>query len=825
VTAVDESPSSGVLGSRLPRKEDPALLTGEARYVDDLQVPGALYMDVLRSPLAHARIRSVDVSAAREVPGVVAAFIGADLRDEWMTPMPCAWPVTDDMKSPQHWPLAIDKVNYVGDGVAVVLAETPYVARDALESIVVDYEELPAVVDLEDALSDRVVIHDSCGTNRCFTWELEPGPEAVEEAFADAVHVVRERYVQQRLIPMAMEPRGVCVVPSPFGGDFTIYSSTQIPHFLRLLSALTLGVPETKLRVVVPAVGGGFGSKLDVYAEEFLALALARRLKRPVRWTEERSENAQATIQGRGQIQDIELAADADGRVTAVRVRLLADMGAYLQLVTPGIPLLGAFLYHGAYDVPAYSFSCTGVFTNKTPTDAYRGAGRPEATYAIERGMDTLARRVGVDPAEIRRRNFIPADGFPYTTVAGLVYDSGNYEAALDRALELAGYEELRAEQARRREAGSDRHLGIGLSSYVEACGWAPSRVLRTLKYVAGGWDAATVRILPTGKVQVVTGTSPHGQGHETSWSMIVADRLGVSPDDVEVLHSDTNVAPLGLDTYGSRSLAVGGTAVALATDRVLARARRVAAHLLEAAEEDLEFAKGTFSVRGSPHQAIGLAQVAFEAFSAHNLTEEIEPNLEAQVSWDPPNWTFPFGTHVCVVEVDEETGKVELVRYVAVDDCGNQVNPLIVEGQVHGGIAQGVAQALFEDAVYDDDGNLLTTTLADYLVPAASELPSFVTDTTVTPSPTNPLGVKGVGETGTIAATPAVINAIVDALGHLGVTDVPMPASPQRVWAAINDAPIRAQASGESTMRPTGSGGAAPDAEPSAGFMGEEEE
>ncbi|HSS08604.1 MAG TPA: molybdopterin cofactor-binding domain-containing protein [Acidimicrobiales bacterium] len=791
MTAVDAPVDGPVVGTRLRRKEDPELLTGESRFVDDLNVPGALHMAVVRSPMAHARISSIDVSAAKNQPGVVAAFSGADLRDEWAAAMPCAWPVTADMKNPEHFPVAVDKVCYVGDAVAVVLALTESAAKDAAESVVVGYDELPAVIDLEDALSDRVVIHDTLGTNRSYTWELSPDAEAVERAFADAAHVVNERYVQQRLIPSAIEPRGVVVVPSPFGGDFTIYSATQIPHILKIMLGITAGVSEAKIRVIAPAVGGGFGSKLNVYAEELLCLALARRLKRPVRWTEERTENASATIQGRGQIQHIDLAADQQGHITAVRVKLLADMGAYLQLVTPGIPLLGAFLYTGVYDVPAYSFSCTSVFTTKTPTDAYRGAGRPEATYAIERAIDALARAVGVDGAEIRRRNYVAADKFPYNSIGGLVYDSGNYAPALKRALELVGIDELRAEQARRRAAGSGETtlLGVGLSSYMEMCGLAPSRALASLSYSAGGWEAATVRLLPTGKVQVVTGTSPHGQGHETSWSMIVADQLGVSTDDVEVLHSDTAVSPYGMDTYGSRSLAVGGTAVYLATQKVIEKARAIAAHQLEAAEADIEFTGGTFSVKGSPDRNLPLGAIAFEAFTAHNLPDGMEPNLEASSHFDPPNFTFPFGTHICVVEVDTETGAVEVVKYVAVDDCGNQVNPLIVEGQVHGGIVQGAAQALFEEAVYDEAGNLVTSTLTDYLVPSAAEFPSFVTDHTVTPSPTNPMGVKGVGEAGTIAAAPAVINAIVDALSHLGVTDIDMPASPQRVWAAINAA------------------------------------
>ncbi len=788
MTAVDVPPGDGhVVGTRMRRREDPALLTGEARFVDDLVVPGALHVAVVRSPIAHGRIRSVETSEAAARPGVVAVFTGADLATEWAGPMPCAWPVTTDMKNPEHLPLAVSKVCYAGDGVAAVVAHSEYAAKDAAEAVVVEYDPLPAVVDLEDALSDRVVIHDGLGTNKSYVWDLTPDPAAVDAAFAGAAHRLRETYVQQRLIPSAIEPRGVLVIPQPYGGEFTVYSATQIPHILRVMLGLTLGIPETAIRVIAPAVGGGFGSKLNVYAEELLCLALARRLQRPVRWTEERTENSQATVQGRGQIQHIELAADADGRITAVRVSLLADMGAYLQLVTPGIPLLGAFLYPGVYDVGAYSFSCTGVFTTKTPTDAYRGAGRPEATYAIERAIDALARQTSIDPAEIRRRNFVPQDKFPYSSVAGLVFDSGNYAPALEHALRLVDYTGLRTVQERRRRAGESRLLGIGLSSYMEMCGLAPSRALGSLNYSAGGWEAATVRVLPTGKVQVVTGTSPHGQGHETSWAMIVADRLGIGPEDVDVLHSDTAIAPHGMDTYGSRSLAVGGTAVWLAAGKVIDKARLIAAHQLEAAPEDLEFSGGVFGVRGTPDRNVPLAAVAFEAFTAHNLPDDVEPGLEGHVHFDPPNFTFPFGTHVCVVEVDTETGKVEIVRYAAVDDCGNQINPLIVEGQIHGGIVQGAAQALFEEAVYDDNGNLVTSTMTDYLVPTAVEFPSFVTEATITPSPTNPMGVKGIGEAGTIAAAPAVVNAILDALSPFGVTDIAMPATPQRVWEAIN--------------------------------------
>jgi carbon-monoxide dehydrogenase large subunit len=778
-----------VVGTRVLRREDPVLLTGEARFVDDLHVVGAVHLKVVRSPYAHARIRSIDTAAARAMPGVVAVFTGTDLRDDWQTPLPCAWPVTPDMKNPEHWPLPLDEVRFAGEGVAVVVAESPEAARDAMEAVVVDYEELPAVLDIEAAAEDRTLVHADLGTNTSYVWTLDPDPDAVERAFAGATHTVHERYVQQRLIPMAMEPRGVLVIPEPYGGDVTVYSSTQIPHILKIQLAIILGIAEHRIRVVAPSVGGGFGSKLNVYAEEVLALGIALRLQRPVRWLEERTEGTTATIHGRGMVQEIELAADADGRVTAVRVRLLADMGAYLQLVTPGIPLLGAFVYHGTYDIPAYSLTCTSVFTNKTSTDAYRGAGRPEATYAIERAMDELARVVGIDPVEIRRRNFIASDKFPFTTSAGLLYDSGDYAPTLDRALELLDYDGVRAEQAAQRARGDTKHLGIGISTYVEMCGLAPSRLLGQLAFGAGGWEHATVRVLPTGMVEVVTGTSPHGQGHETSWSMIVADRLGLPQDHIEVLHSDTAISHLGLDTYGSRSLSVGGMAVYNACDKVIDKAREIAAHELEADPEDLEFIDGTFRVKGAPTRAFSLQEAAFAAFTAHNLPEHIEPNLTADASYDPTNFTFPFGAHIAVVEVDEETGVVEIQRFIAVDDCGVQINPLIVEGQIQGGVLQGIAQALWEEARYDEHGTLRNASLADYLVPSAVEAPVLEMDSTVTPSPTTAMGVKGVGEAGTIGSTPAVMNALIDALRPLGVSDIDMPASPQRVWGAIQEA------------------------------------
>jgi len=752
---------------------------------------------VARSPFAHARINGVDLARVRERPGVVAAWSGDDLADEWAAALPCAWPVsttsfptpTDhDPRMPDHWPVAKDKARFAGDAVAVVVAESRAAVKDALEAVEADLEPLDAVFDPEAALADGApVIHHELGSNDCYTWTL--ANDSVERVFADAPVVVTERYLHPRLIPNAIEPRGVVVQPAPAQGEYTVWSATQIPHVLKVTLSLTMGIPETKLRVIAPAVGGGFGSKLNVYAEEAICVAAARRLGVPVKWIEERSENYVATTHGRGVEQEIEVAATEEGKVLGVRARLRADFGAYLQLVTPGIPILGAFLYAGVYDVEAYHFECTGVFTNKTPTDAYRGAGRPEATYAIERIVDALARRLGKDPAELRKLNFIPPFDEPRAVASGLQFDSGDYGRTFEKALELAGYDELRAEQAARRERGDTKLLGIGLCTYIEMCGLAPSQVLAALRYGAGGWDAATVRCHPTGKVTVVTGSSPHGQGHVTTWAQIAADELGVPFEDVEVLHGDTAVAPLGMDTYGSRSLSVGGIALYNAAQKIVAKAKTIAAHELEVGEQDLDWGDGKFQVRGVPEKTKTIPEVAFSAWTAHSLPEGVEPGLEETAVYDPPNFTYPSGAHVCAVEIDAETGRTTVLKYVAVDDCGNVINPTIVEGQVHGGVAQGIAEALYEEAVYDDGGTLLSSSMHSYRIPSAAELPSIQTDRTVTPSTTNPMGVKGVGEAGTIAAPAAVMNAVADALYAEGVTHIDKPATPERVWRALREA------------------------------------
>jgi aerobic carbon-monoxide dehydrogenase large subunit len=772
------------VGASVERKEDARLLRGETRWVDNMTLPGMLWMAVVRSPFAHAKINNVDLSGALAADGVVAAFSGAELAEEWSGSLPCAWPVTGDCHIPQHHPLTADKARYAGDGVAVVVAESRALAKDAAELVEVDYEPLPAVTDVAEAVKDSApLVHHEYDHNRAYTWPLQAGE--VDRLFSEAAVTVKESYRQQRLIPNAIEPRSVLVQPVLATDEYTMWSATQVPHIARVTLSGTTGIPETKLRVIAPDVGGGFGSKLNVYAEEALCLILARRLGLPIKWTEERSENYLATIHGRDVLQEIELAATTEGKITAVRVRLTAAMGAYMQLVSPGIPLLGAWLYGGCYDVEGYDFECVGVFTNTTPTDAYRGAGRPEATYAIERAVDTLARKLDMDPVEVRRKNFITE--FPAAIASGLEIDSGDFNASLDKALELVDYEGFRRDQADRRSRGDSKEIGMGLSTYVEMCGLAPSRILGSIRYGAGGWDAATVRLLPTGTVQVLIGTSPHGQGHVTTFSQIVADQLGVPIEHVEVLHGDTTVIPLGMDTYGSRSLAVGGVALYHATQKVIAKAQKIVAHQLEVAEDDLEYEGGRFTVKGTD-KSMTVTDAALSAWTAHNLPDGHEPGLTDTHVYDPPNFSWPAGCHIAVVEIDSETGAVDLLRYIAVDDVGTVINPMIVDGQVHGGIAQGVAQALFEEAIYDDEGNLSTGSMLNYLVPSAAELPDFELERTESPSPTNPMGVKGVGETGTIASTAAVMNAVVDALAPYGVTDVEMPAKPERVWRAIQE-------------------------------------
>ena len=811
------------MGGGLPRKEDPNLVTGRANWTDNIKLPGMLHMSLLRSPFAHAKVTHLDVSGALERPGVVAAFTGEELADEWPGGVPCAAQVSDQQNTPFFPPIVTDEVRHVGDVVAVIVASDRYTASDALEYIEVDYEPLQAVVNMEDALNeDSPLVHEDIGTNECFTYTAGVGdvdelfdqtddqgdqaagvratePEGSGDtgaAFEKANVVVKERYIQQRLIPNAIEPRATVAMQDPVHHGYVIYTATQVPHLAKIVLSLATGMPENQIRVVAPDVGGGFGSKLNVYREEILALVLTKRLGTPVKWVEDRSENYQATTHGRGQIQDIELAATNEGKILGLRVKLLDDLGAYLQLLTPVIAISGAAMFPGVYTFDAFAIEIKGVFTNLTPTDAYRGAGRPEAAYAIERAMDALARELDMDPAEVRRRNFYEPFDEPTETPAGLTYDSMNMQAAMDRLVEMADYEGLRREQQQRRDNNDPVQLGLGFSTYTEICGLGPSQALAGMGLGGGGWGFANVRMLMSGKVEVATGTSPHGQGHETSWSQIAADALGVTPDDVVVLHGDTAVVPFGRDTYGSRSLAVGGIAVHLACEKVVDQAKKIAAHMLEAAEDDLEFEGGKFSVAGSPDQNVTIPDVAAAAYLGADVPEGIEPVLSEQMFFDPPAFTFPFGAHLCVTEVDTETGKAWVRDYYAVDDCGPVINPTIVDGQLHGGLAQGIAQALYEGVIYDEEGNLLTASMVNYMIPGAPELPNFTLDRTVTPSPSSPLGVKGVGEAGTIGAPPAVINSVVDALSPLGIRHIDMPASPMRVWKAIQNA--KGQPSGD---------------------------
>ena len=770
------------VGQRIRRREDPPLITGRGRYVDDLSLPGQLWMSIVRSPEAHAKITSIDVSAAKERPGIHAVLTGEDLAGDFETPLPMAWvPPGIDMNVPDHWPLARGEVKHVGDPVAVVVGDDRYAVADAADDVIVELDPLPVVVDMEAALEDgAALVHEQFGSNKVHEWALGTEPDALEAGFAEADVIVERRIVNHRSAPAPIEPRSV--LADYRAGDMSIHSSTQIPHFLRLFLSLTFGLTEDKIRVVAPDVGGGFGGKLQIYGEEFLACAIARRLNRPIKWTETRSEHMQVTHHGRDQIDYMRVGAKRDGTITALHARILSDMGAYLMLLTPLIPELGAFVMSGCYKIPAVRVEITGVFTNKTPTDAVRGAGRPEATHMIEVTLDQVAAELGMDRLELRRRNFIPKEDFPAEVATGVIYDSGDYHKTLDTLLQHVDVDAIRA------EAPEGVLRGIGFSTYTEICGLAPSRIVGPsgLGLQAGLWESSLVRVHITGGVTVYTGASPHGQGIDTGFAQIVADRLGVNPESVEVVHGDTATGPQGLGTYGSRSLAVGGEAVVRATDKVVDKTKKVVAHQLEAAPEDIELRDGKFSVRGSPDKGMTLAEASGAAYIAENLPEGMEPGLEETAFYDPENFVFPFGAHCAVVDVDIETGKPQVVRYVAVDDCGPAINPTLIDGQVHGGIVHGIGQALYERIHFDEDGQLVTGTFVDYALPSAAELPTFELDRTETPSPVNTLGVKGVGEAGTIAASAAVTNAVIDALGQVGVGYIDMPLSPMRLWEAM---------------------------------------
>jgi aerobic carbon-monoxide dehydrogenase large subunit len=764
------------IGKSVKRTEDPRLIQGLAHYVDDIKLPDTLHAVFLRSIHAHARIKSIDVSAAQKLPGVAAVYTGKDMSQK-IGPVPCGAAIPD-MKVPDHRVLATDKVYWVGHPIAVVVAENKYIARDASELIEVDYDELPAVVDEEKAADAKSpVIHEKFGTN--VAYKLTAGEGDIEAALKSADKVIKEKILHRRLVPIAMEPRGVLARYYPGEQELTLWTSTQIPHLARTQLAIMLGMPENKLRLIAPEVGGGFGSKLNVYAEEAVIGWCAMQLGRPVKWIEGRRENMQATIHGRGQTGYVEIGVKNDGTITGFRYNVFADMGSYFQLLTPAIPTLTGLMLSGCYKIPAIQMNVTACFTTKMSTDAYRGAGRPEATYVIERCLDLIAAELKMDPVEVRRKNFPAPFGAdnPFKTATGLFYDSGNYQAALDKALKMADYNKLRDEQQKARKEG--RLIGIGVSTYVEICAMGPSAAMP-----AGGWESATVRIEPTCKVTILTGASPHGQGQETSFAQIAADELGVGVNDVTVIHGDTAVVQYGIGTFGSRGTAVGGTAVYMALQKLKSKATEMAAHLMGVDAKSVSFDGGKFSGGG---KSITIQEVALSAHLAKSLPPDMEPGLSATSFFEPKNFTFPFGTHICVVEVDRETGEIQFQRYIAVDDCGNQINPLLVHGQVHGGIVQSIGQALFEEAVYDEQGQLITGTLMDYAVPKAAQVPKFELDSTVTPSPVNPLGVKGVGEAGSIGATPAVVAAVVDALAPFGVRHLDMPIKPENVWRIIS--------------------------------------
>ena len=776
---------SRMFGSGIRRREDPRLLTGTARYTADFTLPGITYAAVVRSPHGHARLRGIDTSRARAAAGVVGVFTAADTAGV-LQPIPCAWLLPNaGLKTAPYPVFATDTVRYKGDAVAVVVAESAQQAYDALELIDVDYEPLSCVVDPEQATKPGAPqLHADVPGNVAFHWTVAGGD--IDAAFASAEIVVRERIIQQRLIPTAIETRGAVAQFTPATGELTLWNTTQNPHIARFIISIVTGVPEDRLRVIAPEVGGGFGSKIAQIQGDFITAFCSMKLGRPVKWIESRSENYQSTTHGRDHVQDVELAATRDGRLLGIRCTVWAGMGAYLSTAAPGIPtILHGLMLSGPYQLPAVKEDVYGVYTNTTPVEAYRGAGRPEATFMLERMIDRLADEIGLDPVDVRRRNLIPPFEDGHDVVTGLKYDSGNYQGALDKALAHIGYDNLRREQAAARAQG--RYLGIGVSTYVEICGLGPSQVAGAIGFQGGLWESAIVRFHPTGKVHVFIGASPHGQGEETTFAQVVSDELGVAVDDVKVVHGDTDTTPMGWGTYGSRTTAVGGAALAVATRKIKEKARLLTGHLLEAAVEDIDYADGKFFVRGSPDKHKTIQDIALMANVAWNLPQGMEAGLEASSFYDPPNFTYPFGAHVAVVEVDPETGHVTLKRYVAVDDCGPQINPVIVEGQVHGGVVQGVGQALWEEAVYDENGQLLTGSLADYAIPRADVLPDIEVLSTVTPSPHHPLGVKGIGEAGTIASTCTVYNAVIDALEPFHVDSIRMPLTPERVWRAIH--------------------------------------
>jgi len=777
---------NGYVGQSMKRREDARMITGRGDYIDDMVLPGMLHAAVVRSPEAHADITAIDKSEAEVAPGVVLVLTGEELAGDFAGPIPMVWdPPGVDINTPEHWPLKRGQVKHVGDPVAVVVANTKAQAIDAADLVIVDYAPKPVVVDPERALEEgSPLVWEEFGTNKTHEWAVAGGD--FDAALAEAEVTVEQRIVNHRISGAPIEPRG-CIGESR-AESLALYSATQIPHIARFVLSGMLGVPEDKLRVVAPDVGGGFGAKLQVYAEEALVLVLAKRLGRPVKYVESRSEHMSNSHHGRDQIAYVTLTAKRDGTVTGCKARVIADTGAYMQLLTPFIAELGFPVAGGCYKFPAIDFSVTGVFTNKMPTDAIRGAGRPEVTYWIELMMNKLARELEMDPLELRRKNFIPKEEFPYETPLGIVYDSGDYHGSLDKLLENFDLDAFRSEQTELRKQGI--HRGVGFSTWVEVCGLAPSRAVgpQGVGLQAAFWESAMVRVHPSGSATVYSGASPHGQGLDTSFAQIAADRLGIEPELIDVIHGDTDTGPFGWGTYGSRSLSVGGEAIARASEKVQDKAKKVCAALLEAAPEDIELADGAFRVKGSPDKSMTMAEISGAAHIPPNeLPSDIEPGLEETSFYDPENFVFPFGAHACIVDVDVETGKVAVVDYYAVDDCGPAINPMLIDGQIHGGIAHAIGQALYEQVVYDEEGQLVTGTFVDYALPTAAEMPYFSTDRTETPSPVNSLGVKGVGEAGTIAATPAVTAAVLDALSPTGIEWIDMPLTPLRLFEAIH--------------------------------------
>ena len=773
------------IGASVRRKEDLRFITGGGRYTDDINQPGQTHAVFLRSPHARAKLGAIDASPALEMPGVLAVYTGADLAADGIGDLPCGWMVKSrdgsDMIQPPHPPLAVECVNYVGEPYGIVIAETPQAARDGAEAVSVDFDELPAVVDVAGATgADQ--LYESAPNNLCYDWEFGDRA-ATEAAFGRAAHVTSLDIVNNRLIPNAMEPRAALGCFDAASGDYTLYMTSQNPHLERLvLAAFVQVAPESKLRVVSPDVGGGFGSKIFIYAEETAVIWAAGKLRRPVKWCAERSESFLADAHGRDHVTRAELALAEDGEFLGLRVATTANMGAYLSTFASSVPTyLYGTLLAGQYKTPAIYVEVQSVFTNTAPVDAYRGAGRPEATYVVERLVETAARELGMDPAAIRRRNFIQPEDFPYETPVALTYDTGDYEASLDRALELIDYSRFALRRAESEARGRKR--GIGISAYIEACGLAPSQVAISLGAGVGLFESAEVRVNVTGSVTVITGSHSHGQGHETTFAQVVSEKLGVPFESVELVHGDTGRSDYGLGTYGSRSIAVGGSALVKATDKIVAKGKKIVAHTFETTDDRIDFADGVFSERES-NRSMAFAEVAFAAYVPANFPlDELEPGLSEKAFYDPGNFTYPAGTHICEVEIDPDTGVVEIVRFVAVDDFGHVINPMIVEGQVHGGLVQGIGQALLEHGIYDESGQLVTGSYMDYCMPRADDVPSFVVDTTVTPCTHNPLGVKGCGEAGAIGATAAVMNAVTDALG---VKELPMPATSLTVWNAL---------------------------------------